>query len=77
MNLSAGNPGIHYLKKYEQGFEEACKDQGRTYELFGFKDGIYYHTLILNAIRSGDAKRARECMYEHLQAAIDKLNEPE
>lgn len=64
-------------KSMSKVFEEACKDQGRTYELFGFKDGIYYHTLILNAIRSGDAKRARECMYEHLQAAIDKLNEPE
>lgn len=47
-------------KSMSKVFEEACKDQGRTYELFGFKDGIYYHTLILNAIRSGDAKRARD-----------------
>lgn len=54
-------------------FEEARKDQGRTYELFGYRDGIYYHRLILQAIQDGDAKRARESMFDHLQMGIDKL----
>lgn len=60
-------------KSMSKVFEEARKDQGRTYELFGFKDGIYYHRLILKGIRDGDAKRARESMFEHLQMGIDKL----
>lgn len=61
-------------KSMTKVFEEARKDHSRTYELCGFKDGIYYHTLILNAIKAGNAKRARESMYEHLQMGIDKLN---
>lgn len=60
-------------KSMSRVFEEARKDQGRTYELFGFKDGIYYHRLILKAMRDGNAQRARESMFEHLQMGIDKL----
>lgn len=62
-------------KSMSKVFEEARKEHSRTYGLFGFKDGIYFHTLILNAIKSGNAKRARESMFEHLQQAIDKLNQ--
>lgn len=54
-------------------FEEARKDQGRTYEVCGYKDGIYYHRLILKAIKEYDAVRARESMFDHLQMGIDKL----
>ena len=61
-------------KSMSKVFEEAGRDQARTFQLFGFKDGIYYHRLILDAIKKGDAKRARESMFDHLQMGIDKLN---
>ncbi|MCD8370261.1 MAG: FadR family transcriptional regulator [Clostridiales bacterium] len=60
-------------KSMAKVFEEARKDHGRTYELFGYNDGIYYHRMILQAMRSGDADRAREIMYDHLRMGYDKM----
>lgn len=54
-------------------FEETRKRHNQMNEIFGYQDGIHYHTLILNAIQRGEAERARDMMYEHLQNAINKL----
>lgn len=54
-------------------FEEMEKQQQQLHSIFGVRDGIYYHTLILNAMREGDADKAGQLMYEHLQSAIDRL----
>ncbi len=54
-------------------FEEMYRQQRQIHSLFGVKDGIYYHTLILEAIRGGNGERAHDLMYEHLQSAIDRL----
>lgn len=54
-------------------FEETRKNHNQMNELFGYQDGIHYHTLILNAIRSREPEQARQMMYEHLQNAINKL----
>lgn len=54
-------------------FEEMEKQQQQVHSIFGVRDGIYYHTLILNAMREKDAEKARQLMYEHLQSAIDRL----
>ena len=42
-------------------------------EAFGYKDGIYYHSLILKAIEAKDASRAKRIMRAHLQKAIDDV----
>lgn len=42
-------------------------------EAFGYKDGIYYHTLLLKAIEVRDASRAKRIMRSHLQKAIDDV----
>lgn len=71
--ICSGSQNPLLEKSMSKVFEEARKDQRRTYQLFGFKDGIYYHRLILESIREGNAKRARESMFDHLQMGIDKL----
>ena len=40
---------------------------------FGFKDGIYYHTLIYKAIEEENADQARDYMQEHLRQALDRM----
>lgn len=61
-------------KSVSKVFEETRKNHSQLRSLFGHRDGIYYHTLILSAIRSGDADSAHHLMYAHLQNAIDKMN---
>lgn len=56
-------------------FEETRKNHSQINEIFGYHDGIYYHTLITRMIEHGDAEKAREIMYEHLQNAINKLED--
>jgi GntR family transcriptional repressor for pyruvate dehydrogenase complex len=41
---------------------------------FGYKHGIYYHTLLLQAIKAKNAKKARKIMYEHLQKVIETID---
>lgn len=56
-------------------FEETRKNHSQMNELFGYRDGLYYHTLIMKAIEQGKADEAREVMYEHLQNAINKIED--
>ncbi|MGN0643977.1 FadR/GntR family transcriptional regulator [Gemmiger sp.] len=39
----------------------------------GFYGGIYYHTMLLDALRKHDEKRARSIMKEHLERGIEDL----
>lgn len=68
---AAQNPIL--TKSLLKVFEETRRNHSQLNELFGYRDGIYYHTLILSAIKAGDAERAREMMFEHLQNAINRL----
>jgi len=56
-------------------FEKTAKNHQQLNELFGYKDGIYYHTLLLKAIKEGAATQAKRIMIKHLQQAIDNLPE--
>ena len=56
-------------------FEETRKNHRRMHDVFGYKDGIYYHTLIVNAMRERKADKARELMFEHLQNGINRLED--
>lgn len=54
-------------------FQQKVKNHEQINEAFGFNDGIYYHTLLLDAIENKDARKARRLMKDHLQQAIDRL----
>lgn len=54
-------------------FSETQKNHEQMNTLFGFEDGIYYHTKILEAIRIGDAKAAKRWMRKHMTNAIGKI----
>ena len=41
--------------------------------LFVYKDGVYYHTKILNSMRNKDSNEAKMWMEEHMQHAMDQL----
>lgn len=58
-------------------FEETRKRHNQMNEIFGYQDGIHYHTRILEAIQGGKAEQAREMMFDHLQNAINKLENKE
>ncbi|MGN0252343.1 MAG: FadR/GntR family transcriptional regulator [Oliverpabstia sp.] len=64
-------------KSMQKVFEETRKKHNQMNEIFGYQEGINYHTMILNAIRSGKAKQAREMMHEHLQNALNRLENEE
>lgn len=44
-------------------------------ELFGYEDGIYYHSLILDAFENRDIELVKKLMSEHIQKSIDDLKE--
>lgn len=54
-------------------FEETRKNHRQMNEIFGYEDGIHYHTLILDAIKHMDSTQAKKHMHDHLQNAINKL----
>lgn len=72
---ASGNPILE--KSMVKVFEETIKNHKQMNTIFGYKDGIHYHSLILNAIKTGDADKAKKYMYEHLQNAIDRIEEDE
>lgn len=54
-------------------FERTAKNHKQLNDLFGYKDGVYFHTLLLEAIQNKDAKKAKYIMKKHMQQAIDNL----
>jgi GntR family transcriptional repressor for pyruvate dehydrogenase complex len=54
-------------------FDKTVRSHKQINDLFGYKDGIYYHTMLLKAIKEKDSKKAKHFMQEHLQQAIDAL----
>lgn len=69
---ASGNPLLE--KSMNKVFEETKRNHRQMNDIFGYQDGIYYHTLILNAMKNGSADQAREYMYEHLQNGINRLH---
>ena len=73
--ISRASGSLLLEKSLYKVFEEKRKDHSQMNEIFGYKDGIHYHSMILEAIKAGDAQRARDCMFEHLQNAINRLHD--
>lgn len=72
---ASGNPLL--AKTMARVFKETLRRHEQMNDLFGDRDGIYYHTELLAAIRAGDAGLARDLMYRHLQGGIDQLSRPD
>lgn len=66
--------GNHLLEKsLKEVFNETARTHATLNKVFGYKDGVYYHTAILDAIRKKNVRLASKLMYEHLQQAIERL----
>jgi GntR family transcriptional repressor for pyruvate dehydrogenase complex len=66
--------GNRLLEKcLKEVFQQKAKNHKQINEAFGFNDGIYYHTLLLEAIETKNFRKARKLMKEHLQQAIERL----
>ena len=66
-----GNPLL--AKIMVRVLQETERNQHSVYSMEDLKRPIYYHTMILDAIKQHDAQRAREYMHQHLQAALELL----
>ena len=60
-------------KSVKQVFDTSENDHVHLIEVYGYKDGIYDHTVLLKAIIDKDPKSARKAMLEQLQFAIDRM----
>lgn len=54
-------------------YDENAANFDLVNEKFGYKDGIYYHSLILKAFEEGNMDGARDYIKEHLEQALDRL----
>ena len=70
-----GNPLIHAALR--DVFRQTRLDHQRINAIFGYKDGVYYHTLILKAFENRDPRLARKLMAEHLEQALARLAKDE
>lgn len=61
------------LKSLSRVFRETRRYHQKMNDIFGYMEGINYHTRILEAIRQKDDALAQELMQEHLQNGIDHL----
>lgn len=68
---ASGNPLLE--KSLREIFKETVRTHAKMNAVLGYKDGIYYHSIILKAFRDGNAKQVRSLMSEHLQSAIERL----
>jgi GntR family transcriptional repressor for pyruvate dehydrogenase complex len=57
-------------KNLDDLFEQWMFSHEQIHELFGYKDGIHYHGLILKAIIEKDAISAKGLMRKHIQKAL-------
>ena len=68
---ASGNPLVEkYLREV---FAHNLQDHKHINKLFGYKDGVYYHSLILKAFETKNAKLARKLMDEHLRNALEQI----
>lgn len=66
--------GNHLLDNcLKEVFQKTTKNHKQMNEAFGYNDGIYFHALLVKAIKIKDARKAKNLMKEHLQQAIDRL----
>lgn len=73
LEICRGSANPLILKCMQMVYTENRKNFDLINDQFGFKDGIYYHTLIYKAIEEENADQARDYMQEHLRQALDRM----
>ncbi len=68
---ASGNPLLE--KSLREVFGETVRTHAKMNAVLGYKDGIYYHSIILKAFRDGNPRQVRSLLSEHLQSAIERL----
>lgn len=71
ISRATANPLLE--KCLKEFFQQKVKNHKQLNEIFGYQDGIFYHTVILKAIEAGNGTNAKKLMHDHLQKAIDEL----
>ncbi len=67
----SGNPLV--IKCMQMVYSENKENFRHMNVRFGYKDGVYYHSLIFKAIEEENAIAARDYMQEHLRQALDRM----
>lgn len=62
-------------KALEDLFLNTERSHHQINDLFGFKDGLKFHGLILEALEEGDGRKARKQMQRHLESALVQLED--
>jgi len=66
--------GNHLLEKsLKEVFKQTDKNHKQINKILGYKNGVYYHTAILEAIEEKNAKKAKQLMRDHLRKTLDSL----
>ena len=71
---SVGNPILD--KTLSDLLAQKMEAHARLNRAVGYYGGMYYHALILDALRRHDAKHAGALMEEHLRHSLDEIAEP-
>ena len=74
ISRASGNPILE--KCLREIFQQNLQDHKQINKIFGYKDGVYYHSLILKAFENHDPRLARNLMGEHMKQALELLRDP-
>ncbi|MGE4282864.1 MAG: FadR/GntR family transcriptional regulator [Clostridia bacterium] len=69
----ARSTGNRYIEiSLSEIFRQKINDHKILNEVYGYKDGIYYHSVILKAIKERKPKSAKSLMKEHIQQSLER-----
>ena len=71
ISQAAHNPLL--AKSLFEVFNQTTQQHKRLNQLFGYSDGVRYHSQMLAAITQGDSAKAEELMRAHLTVPIERL----
>ncbi len=73
MEICKGSENPLVIKCMQLVYNENRKNFRQMNDRFGYKDGVYYHTLLMKAFDEKDADAAKEYMQEHLRQALERM----
>lgn len=72
MELAKASENRYIESSLAEVFKEKIRDHKVLNEIYGYKDGIYYHNVILKAIKEKKAKLAKNLMKEHIEQSLNR-----
>lgn len=74
LEICRASENLLLYKALREVFEQTKQNHKRINTIFGYKDGVYYHSLLFKAFEGRNRKEARRLMTEHLQQALEQLD---